>query len=358
MDSYAYVFSYGEVFQIKFNSLLSLSVLPFVLALGITGCQIQPSTDSSETVDEEESNDTMQNSGVKKGDEHLTVGDSVGDLLTHPAFQGFENQLMPRNDSSYDEEMLLRDIGRLMPYHNHVDPETVVNSLNHMVDEIDAGNKIFYDFYSAEQKQEDQSRTNTGLFFFRGDPGAPFAIISPGGGFSYVGSLHEGFPYAQELSNRGYNAFVLNYRVGGEDIATEDLSAAISYIVENAEELEVSVEDYSVWGSSAGARMAANAGSFKKDGFIAPNTIVMAYTAHQNFSENDPPTFVTASKSDRIVNVDAVKNRVANLRNAGIDVEYLQFDNVGHGFGLGTGTDAEGWIDEAISFWEKQMKAS
>ena len=358
MDSHAYVFSYGEVFQIKFNGLLNLSVLSLILAMGITGCQVQPSTNPSETGDEEESNDTMQNDAEKKGNEHLTVDDSVGDLLSHPAFQGFQNHLMPRNDHNYDEDILLRDIDRLLPYHSHVDPETVVTSLNHMVDEIDANKKVFYDFYSAEQKQQDQSLTNTGLFFFRGDPGAPFAIISPGGGFSYVGSFHEGFPYAVELSNRGYNAFVLNYRVGGENIATEDLIAAISYIVENSEELEVSVEDYSVWGSSAGARMAANAGSFIKDGFIAPNTLVMAYTAHQNFSENDPPTFVTASKSDRIVNVEAVKNRVANLRNAGIDVEYLQFDNVGHGFGLGTGTDAEGWIDEAISFWEKQMKAS
>ena len=37
---------------------------------------------------------------------------------------------------------------------------------------------------------------------------------APGGGFSYVASLHEGFPYAVEISNRGYNAFVLKYRAG------------------------------------------------------------------------------------------------------------------------------------------------
>lgn len=326
--------------------------------MGITGCQVQPPTNSNEIGDEEESNDTMQNGTENKEDEHLTVDDSIGDLLAHPAFQGFQNHLMPRNDSSYDEGMLLRDVGGLLPYHSHVDPETVVTSLNYMVDEMNAGKKIFYDFYSEEQKQRDQSRTNTGLFFFRGDPVAPFAIISPGGGFSYVGSFHEGFPYAMELSKRGYNAFVLNYRVGGENIAMEDLIAAISYIEKNSEELEVSAEGYSVWGSSAGARMAANAGSFNMNEFIPPAAVVMAYTAHQNFTENDPPTFVTASKSDRIVNVEAVRNRVANLRDAGVDVEYMEFDNVGHGFGLGTGTAAEGWIEEAISFWEKQMKDS
>ena len=26
-----------------------------------------------------------------------------------------------------------------------------------------------------------------------------------------------------------------------------------------------------------------------------------------------------------------------------------------HGFGLGEGTVAEGWIDHAVLFWEKQM---
>ena len=45
--------------------------------------------------------------------------------------------------------------------------------------------------------------------FFRGRPGAPFAVICPGGGFSYVGSIHEGFPHALALSRMGYNAFVV-----------------------------------------------------------------------------------------------------------------------------------------------------
>jgi hypothetical protein len=32
------------------------------------------------------------------------------------------------------------------------------------------------------------------------------------------------------------------------------------------------------------------------------------------------------------------------------------FPGLSHGFGLGTGTVAEGWIDNAVVFWEKQMK--
>ena len=47
-----------------------------------------------------------------------------------------------------------------------------------------------------------------------------------------------------------------------------------------------------------------------------------------------------------------VDRRVENMRNAGIEVEYRKYKNAGHGFGLGVGTDAEGWIEYAIQFWE------
>src|SRR6185436_14224962 len=88
------------------------------------------------------------------------------------------------------------------------------------------------------------------------------AIIAPGGGFSYVGSVHEGFPHAAQISKLGYNAFVLKYRAGrGGVVATQDMAAAISYIFRNAAALGVGTDHYSVWGSSAGARMAASIGS-------------------------------------------------------------------------------------------------
>lgn len=247
-----------------------------------------------------------------------------------------------------------------MPYHNNVDPDTVVGAINHIIDEVGDGKTIFYDLYTKQQKQEDPTKESTGLFFFRGEPGAPFAIVCPGEGFSYVGSLHEGFPHALELCKKGYNAFVLKYRVGGELRATKDLAAALSYVFENAEMLGVSTEDYSLWGSSAGARMVANiasneVASFGVNNLPNPCIVAMAYTGHPTFSQNDPPTFVTVSEDDRIINVSAVEKRVEAMRNAGIEVEYHKYKNAGHGFGLGVGTDAAGWIEHAIQFWENHM---
>jgi acetyl esterase/lipase len=240
-----------------------------------------------------------------------------------------------------------------------VDPETVVGALNRMIDDVNNGHAVFYPFYSEEQKQEQPARENTGLFFFRGKPSAPFAVISPGGGFSYVGSVHEGFPYATEISARGYNAFVLRYRAGyGGAVATEDLAAAISYIFRNAKALGVGTRDYSLWGSSAGARMAAAIGSHGvaahgSDMLPKPSVVVMAYTAHSDYSSAEPPTFVVVGEQDGIAPPSSMERRIAALRRAGIEVEYHKYRNLGHGFGPGTGTSAEGWIAGAVRFWEK-----
>ena len=39
----------------------------------------------------------------------------------------------------------------------------------------------------------------------------------------------------------------------------------------------------------------------------------------------------------------------------GIPTEFHHYPGLPHGFGLGTGTVAEGWLDEAVAFWKAQM---
>ena len=293
---------------------------------------------------------------------HLTVDDTIGDLLKHPAFRGFGRLVLPWDDHRYDPTMRLKTIASLLPYHSEVDPVVVVASLNRMIDDSSRGQTIFYDFHTAAQKRADPSLENTGLFFFRGKPDAQFAVIAPGGGFAYVGSVHEGFPYAVDISNHGYNAFVLKYRAGRSGApATEDLAAALSYIFDNAASLGVSTANYSLWGSSAGARMAAAIGSYGTARFGAsdlpkPSAIVMAYTGHSDRSSREPPTFVVVGEHDRIASSATMERRVSALRQAGTEVEFHKYPGVGHGFGVGTGTSAEGWISEAVRFWVKQRK--
>jgi acetyl esterase/lipase len=293
---------------------------------------------------------------------HLGIDDTIGDLLRHPAFAGFGRLLLPRDDRHDKANMRLRDIGSLLPYHSHVDPAIVVSSLNRLIDDVAAQRAVFYDFYTTAETSAEPSRRNTGVFFLRGKPGAPFAVIAPGGGFAYVGSVHEGFPYAMEINKHGFNAFVLKYRAGhGGRVATEDLAAALAFIFRNANQLGVTTDGYSLWGSSAGARMAASIGSHGTASFGAaslprPATVVLLYTGHSDLGASEPATFVAVGENDGIAPPAVMKRRVAALRRTGTDVEYHEYPDVGHGFGLGIGTSAEGWIEDAIGFWANHIK--
>ena len=143
-----------------------------------------------------------ENISVSETKEHLTIHSTIADVLTHPAFDGFSRYILPL-EWGYDADMQLSNVSRLLPYHNYIDAERCVGYINQMIDSVATGRRIYYDL----------GREDAGLFFFRGRPGAPFAVICPGGGFSYVGSIHEGFPHALVLSQMGYNVLLSNIRL-------------------------------------------------------------------------------------------------------------------------------------------------
>lgn len=82
----------------------------------------------------------------------------------------------------------------------------------------------------------------------------------------------------------------------------------------------------------------------------------MQYTGHSDYNRNgEPPTFVVVDENDRIASHTTMEYRVENLRAIGTLMEYYLCKNLGHGFGLGIGTDAEGWLDLVVKFWNEQM---
>ena len=170
---------------------------------------------------------------------YLCEDNTIGDMVNHPVLATFGRHLLPGTREPMD--LPLRHVGRLMPWHSHVQPRVVLDAVNCIIADEASGKRVFFPFHTDPAK-----RAATGLFFFRGREGAPFALICPGGGFAYVGSLHEGFPLAQDLSRRGYNALVLQYRTGGEARACEDMVAALAWIFAHAKELGVDTKGYSV----------------------------------------------------------------------------------------------------------------
>ena len=160
----------------------------------------------------------------------------------------------------------------------------------------------------------------------------------------------------------GYNAFALIYRPGD---AYEDLARAITYIHDHASELEVDADCYSLWGGSAGARMAATLGN---NGYLRQLTgrtdiaqaasVIMQYTGYSAVSQQDAPTYACCGTSDGIASWQTMQNRLENLAALGIPTEFHAYNGMPHGFGLGRGTVAEGWIDDAVRFWESQANSS
>ena len=285
-----------------------------------------------------------------------TVDSKISEVVSDPVFGDYGRLIFPVDEWYYSGETL----GQLqLTWYSHIDPDKTVEIVNFLKDHAAAGDTIFYDIYTEAEKAADPAKKDTGLFFFKGEPGEKFAICNAGGGFAYVGAMHDSFPHALELSKKGYNAFALIYRPGAQT-ACEDLARAISFVFEHADELQVDTDCYSLWGGSAGARMAAYLGTygpavFGGDDLSRPGAVIMQYTGHSEYSEIDPPTYACVGESDGIANWRTMQSRLQALSDLGIDTEFHSYPGLGHGFGLGTGTAAQGWINDAVSFWERQM---
>lgn len=311
----------------------------------LAGCRVSGASQQEESAD------------LKNTDTVFTKDSRIEDVKSDPVFEDYGRLLFPVNDSYYSGNTLEE---LQLTYYSHIDPDETVEIVNTLYVQAKNGETIFYDIYTEEEKAADPAKEDTGLFFFKGTPGEKFAVCNAGGAFAYVGAMQDSFPHALELSKKGYNAFALIYRPGAQT-ACEDLARAITFIFNHAEELEVDTDCYSLWGGSAGARMAAWLGTygvyaFGGDDLPRPGAVIMQYTGLSEYSEGDPPTFACVGDEDWIANWQVMQARLDAMRQIGIDTEFHVYSGLGHGFGLGTGTEAEGWLDDAVAFWERQME--
>ena len=234
-----------------------------------------------------------------------TKDTGISDVQNDPAFGDYGRLLFPVN-SGYMSGDTLESLR--LTWYNNIDPDKTVEICNYMRDHAETGDTIFYDIYTEEEKKADSAKRDTGLFFFKGDPGR-----------------------------------------------------AIAFIFEHAEELEVDTSDYSLWGGSAGARMAAWLGSygtesFGEDAYPRPAAVFVNYTGLSEVYGNEPPTYSAVGTNDGIASYRTMERRIHAIQANGTDAEIEVFHGLSHGFGLGTGTVAEGWIDRAVEFWERNMK--
>ena len=249
-----------------------------------------------------------------------------------------------------------------------------------------------------EEKNEDPEKKNTALFWFPTGKKAPFAISIAGGGYNGVCSLMEGFPVAAKLNEMGINAFVLDYRAGTDDAADkseEDLHRAIQFIFENKERFQLE-DSYAVVGFSAGGHLTAEFGTdnrgYKTADLPKPEMLGLGYacvnlefteeekkqqlsedmfgknrekeyyiakrnefTVLDHISSNYPPAFIWHTMEDELIPYE--DNAVAMkeiLDCVGVRNQLKCVKHGLHGLGLGTGSEAQGWLEEAVAFWKNQ----
>ena len=218
----------------------------------------------------------------------------------------------------------------------------------------------------------------------------PFAILLPGGGYSVVYSYGEGDPIAKKLNENGISAFILYYGVKKKaryPKPIDDCARAIRYIIDNKDKYNVDINNYSLWGASAGGHLAACMGT-NTLGCInynlpRPNCLILIYPvvtlgkyAHkgskhkflgffptveeiekgsvQMHIDNEyPATYIWCGDSDKSVNPINAKILKDSLDEKNVKNKLDIFPGIGHGVGLATGTVAEPWFNNALNFWLK-----
>ena len=216
-------------------------------------------------------------------------------------------------------------------------------------------------------------------FVIRDGKRHPVAVIVPGGGYGMVCSFIEGTPVARKLNELGISAFIVYYRTRKKaryPAPQEDLARAIREILAKADAYHLDVDNYSIWGSSAGGHLAASFGTeamgYSRFDLPKPGALILSYPvislrgkhatfAQERFASVDeqvaksyPPTYIWCGDADATVAPENTKRMALALERAGVPYQCEIFPGVDHGAGPATGTAAEGWIERAAAFWMQQ----
>ena len=219
----------------------------------------------------------------------------------------------------------------------------------------------------------------------------PAVIVCPGGGYVYC-SPREGEPVALRYAAKGFHAFILRYSVGYDCAGFapwKELSWAIGYIRENAEQWNVDPGKIAVCGFSAGGHVALTSGLLAEH---KPNAMVLNYPAVQlpnlpgvnymaklltgkkevtdgdaeyvslinHVTKDAPPLFLAATAEDMLTNFGALPlaQKYASL---GLSYELHIFQHGPHGYSLADETSANGssqmlnpsyakWMDMSVDW--------
>ena len=222
-------------------------------------------------------------------------------------------------------------------------------------------------------------------------------LIFPGGGYGGLSVKAEGTDIAKEFVRNGMAAFIVKYRLPSDSVMTDksigplqDAQAAIKFVRENAEKYKI--KKTGIIGFSAGGHLASTLGTHFTKSYITntgsislrPDFMILVYPvismqdtlaekgsrsnllgdhptdSVKHYFSNDemvngdtPPTWITHTQDDRVVDVENSIRFYQALRRNSIPAEMHLYPKGDHGFVLHVPT-AE-WMRPVISWMNNSL---
>lgn len=327
------------------------------------------------------------------GEANITSQMTLKEIRSNPSLVASGYHLYPRGDDLTALSEAHWENKRLDEYVNRYAANDAAKGLNLVIETYNSGVQVTHQVYTESEIAADSSLGSVQLFYFPSDSGeTKYALVVPGNLTVRSGGMNEGISTAWKLHQMGYNVFVLRYRIftdATDSAPLKDLCRAMRYITDNAEYFGVRTEDYAIVGYSSGGQLAGlfAGGEYAEYALPKPAALLLAYPVNdfcevkpiyslimdggrggehyylKNISDavtdDFPPTYHWFGKDDTILGALILRNQGPKLE-AALEAHNIEhvcrvFESAPHGVGLGTGTDAEGWIEEAVQFWARQV---
>lgn len=327
------------------------------------------------------------------GEPNITPQTTMGEIRSNASILGAgvwtytKEQNLPVPEDIYDDQTLEE-------YVSSCDAEDTAAGLNLLIENYNAGVQVTHPLYSEQEIAEDSSRSNVVLYYYPAKTqNAKYALVLSGNIFNRTAEIKECVSTAYQLHEMGYAAFVLRYRAypdNDNNGPMDDLSHAVRYITEHAQQFDVQTENYALIGYSSGAHLlglfASDELGYKNYGLPKPGALLLGYpivqfaeatpvyrvgidpfTCGRYFyeysltdviTEDYPPVYFWYGKNDMTLSLLCWPLQGPAFSKAlaahGVICKEVVYDHAAHGIGLARGTEAEGWLNSAIAFWEEQ----
>lgn len=304
-----------------------------------------------------------------------TKDDKMSFFMQHPIFNGYNHMFFNVEDNVLKAIAPVKYEFFLKKQQRSDQLSSALDSFNYLIKSVEDGRAwLISDFYNDDVVKKNPYKSHLTGMFYKGEIGKPLAVVIPGGGFISNVTDCEGYPLGMKLHQRGYSVLVVSYPIGkqlGEidpekrgQQASNELVQVIKYLHDNSDKLEIDMEDYAIFGFSAGGLMTTSfafsnySNCCHSHDLYRPKVIFPLYGLDWNVKplpqDRGLSVFSIVGRKDPFGFAD-IESKIPKLNEIlGQDnVSIRIYDNLGHGFGLGVNTQVKNWEQEAVDFWER-----